>query len=125
ETEERGTGRNRRQVTVLKYSPSEGGPFLNRFLRTRAPAALVSASPSVGGAFSSISETLGLEDPVALRVGTPFDYEKQAKLFDPAKGQPDPSRQRSQWRAYAQTPTRDLIQAAGGGALLLFTSRRA
>lgn len=125
ETEERGKGRNRRQVTVLKYSPIEVGPFLNRFLWTRVPAALVSATLSVGGDFSYISETLGLEDPVTLDVGTPFDYEKQAKLFVPAKGQPDPSRQRSQWLSYAQNTTRDLIQAAGGGALLLFTSRRA
>src|SRR5690606_36876431 len=125
ETEERGKGRNRRQVTVLKYSPIEVGPFLNRFLWTRVPAALVSATLSVGGDFSYISETLGLEDPVTLDVGTPFDYEKQAKLFVPAKGHPDPSRQRSQWLSYAQNTTRDLIQAAGGGALLLFTSRRA
>lgn len=125
ETEERGKGRNRRQITVLKYSPIEVGPFLNRFLWTRVPAALVSATLSVGGDFSYISETLGLEDPVTLDVGTPFDYEKQAKLFVPAKGQPDPSRQRSQWLSYAQNTTRDLIQAAGGGALLLFTSRRA
>lgn len=125
EAEEIGRGRNRRSVTVLKYSPVEVGPFLNEHLWSRVPAALVSATLSVGGDFTYISEALGLNNPETLDVGTPFDYSSQARLFVPAKGNPDPSRERGAWLSYSQNTTRDLVRAAGGGALLLFTSRAA
>lgn len=125
ETETIGKGRNRRSITVLKYSPIEVGPFLNEMLWSRTPAALISATLSVGGDFGYISETLGLHTPETLNVGTPFDYTTQARLFVPAKGNPDPSRQRSEWLSFAQNTTRDLVRASGGGALLLYTSRKA
>lgn len=125
ETEERGRGRSRRTITLLKYSPIEVGPFLDEHLWSQVPAALISATLSVGGDFGYIAETLGLRNPQTLNVGTPFDYTSQAALFVPSRNQPDPSRQRSEWMSYAQNTTRDLVRAAGGGALLLFTSRKA
>lgn len=125
ETETVGKGRNRREIAVLKYSPIEVGPFLNKMLWSQVPAVLVSATLSVGGDFGYITETLGLTAPETLNVGTPFDYSTQAQLFVPDKRKPDPSRQRSEWLSYAQNTTRDLVRAAGGGALLLFTSRTA
>lgn len=125
ETEEVGRGRNRRTVTTLKYSPIEVGDFLNEMLWSQVPAVLVSATLSVNGKFDYIAETLGLDNPVTLDVGTPFDYSTQAMTFVPDKNQPDPSRDRSRWASYAQQTTRELVQAAGGGALLLYTSRKA
>lgn len=125
ETETVGRGRNARTVTTLKYSPVEVGPFLHEHLWSATAVALVSATLGEGGDFSYITSTLGLTDPATLDVGTPFDYSTQARLFIPDARQPDPSRDRSAWLSYAQTTTRQLIEAAGGGALLLYTSRSA
>lgn len=126
ETEEMGRGRNRRTVATLKYSPIEVGPFLNEFLWSKVPVALVSATLSVGTDFGYITRELGLNDPITLDVGTPFDYATQARLFIPDKNQPSPSpKTRSAWFSYAQATTRSLVEAAGGGALLLYTSRKA
>lgn len=125
ETEEIGRGRARRTIVTLKYSPIEVGPFLNQMLWTKTTAILISATLSVGGDFGYIAETLGLNNPEMLNVGTPFDYAQQARLFVPSKNNPDPSRDRSAWTSYAQGTTRQLVEAAGGGALLLYTSRKA
>lgn len=68
----------------------------------------------------------GLGPKVALDVATrqvasPFDYRAQA-LFYVARHLPEPSD--PQWRAAAAAETRRLVDAAGGRALLLFTSWR-
>lgn len=119
------TNRRREQITTLKWSPVDVGPFLTRNLWEKVPVALVSATLAVGEDFSYIAETLGLQTPETLDVGTPFDYETQARLFVPGKDAPVPSgRTRPAWSVYAQAATRELIAAAGGGALLLYTSRR-
>lgn len=119
------SGRRQEPVTVLKWSPIEVGPFLNETLWSKVPVVLVSATLSVGGDFRYISETLGLENPQTLDVGTPFDYSEQARLFVPDKFQPDPQKNNLAWMSYVQSTTRTLIEQAGGGALLLFTSRKA
>lgn len=112
-------------LTHLYWSPVEVGPFLRRVLWTKYPVALVSATLSVGGDFEYIKETLGLTAAAELNVGTPFDYSTQAMLFVPDKTQPSPSgRTRAVWEMYSKMTTMELVKAAGGGALLLFTSRR-
>ncbi len=58
-------------------------------------------------------------DVDVLRVASPFDFRAQA-LFYVARDLPDPSD--PQWRASAAATTRRLVDAAGGRALLLFTS---
>lgn len=112
-------------IVILKWSPIDVGPFLRETLWDRYPVVLMSATLAVGGDFSYISETLGLSDPRTLDVGTPFDYTRQARLFHPDRNQPDPVKDRSAWLSYTQRTTRELIEQAGGGALLLFTSRKA
>lgn len=117
--------RKNESIIVLKWSPIEVGPFLNEQLWSRVPAALVSATLAVGGDFTYMIEDLGLEQPETLDVGTPFDYATQARLFIPNGKCPDPAKERASWISYAQTTTRDLVNASGGGALLLYTSRSA
>lgn len=125
ETDEirRGSRRPER-VTVLKYSPIEVGPFLRRHLWSKVPAVLLSATLSVGDSFDYISREMGLTRPETLDVGTPFDYATQGRLFIPPKDAPTP-KDRGAWQSYAQRTTLDLVQTSGGGALLLYTSRRA
>ena len=60
-------------------------------------------------------------DVTPLQVASPFDYREQA-LFYVARHLPEPAD--PQWRAAAAAETRRLVDAAGGRALLLFTSWR-
>lgn len=125
ETETVRRGKKMVEVVTLKFSPIDVGPFLRENLWNRVPVALVSATLSTGGNFDYITENLGLEDPTTLDVGTPFDYKSQALLFVPDATSPHPSKKRPEWMSYAITTTGQLVRAAGGGALLLYTSRKA
>lgn len=114
------------QIITLNWSPVEVGPFLREHLWSQTSVALVSATLAVGRNFSYIIRELGLEAPETLDVGTPFNYSDQARLFVPDRTQPEPTgNTRTKWEAYTKHTTRQLIEAAGGGALLLFTSRKA
>lgn len=116
------------KIVSLMWSPVDVGPFLRKGLWERLPVIMVSATLAIGGNFSYMMETMGLypNAVVSMDVGTPFDYQSQARLFIPSKDKPVPSGQtKAAWTTYAQTETRDLIMKAGGGALLLFTSRKA
>lgn len=126
ETDEVRRGRKIEKITILKYSPIEVGPFLQEYLWSKVPAILVSATLSVNGDFDYIAGEMGLNRPVTLDVGTPFDYSVQGRMFLPTKDAPNPSGDtRELWMAYAQRTTLDLVKTAQGGALLLYTSRKA
>jgi ATP-dependent DNA helicase DinG len=119
------TRKNEKLIT-LNWSPVEVGPFLNEHLWSKTSVALVSATLAVGNDFSYIINELGLTGVETMDVGTPFDYKTQARLFVPDRTTPDPSaRTRGAWQSHAQHTTRALVEASGGGALLLFTSRKA
>ena len=88
----------------------------------RAAWVFTSATLSVGEDFSHFATRLGLQDAPTLRIASPFDYEAQALLYLP-KGMPDPSSP-----AFVEAvieASMPLLDAAGGGAFLLFTSHRA
>lgn len=125
-----------RKGSVLKHAPLSVAPFLANHLwsQTRRlpsgevvhedlPAVLTSATLAVGTNFTFIAERLGLDRPRSFDAGSPFDFGKQAGLFIPDL--PDPSQQEQAWQAACAATTSELIRAAGGRALLLFTSRRA
>ena len=81
-----------------------------------------SATLALAGDFSHFAQRLGLTDAATLCVDSPFDYERQALLYLPA-GMPDPSA--PDYTARFVELARPLLQAAQGGAFLLFTSHRA
>ncbi len=115
-------------ITVVKYSPVEVGPFLERHLWSQTNTVLLSATLSVGESFDFIKRELGLSDraPRTMDVGSPFDYSTQGLMFLPSADKPDPRKDtREEWLSYARTTSLDLIKASGGGALLLYTSRTA
>jgi ATP-dependent DNA helicase DinG len=81
-----------------------------------------SATLAVGEDFSHFANRLGLQAAATLRVESPFDYQRQALLYLPS-GLPSPS---SPGFTEAVVATAlPLLEAAGGGAFLLFTSHRA
>ena len=114
----------RASVKVLHFAPINVAPFLTEWLWSKVSSVLVSATLSVAGDFSFIQQRLGLEDAATLNVGSPFDFDHQALLFVPDPKVPSP-KQVGAWMTYSNAATMELITAAKGGALLLFTSRSA
>lgn len=115
----------------LRSSPAEVGGWLDTALwnppyeddPTRA--ILTSATLGVGGDFTYTARRLGLKSYTDLDVGSPFDYDHQARLYLPPADAPNPTKQRDAWLSWSQQQTLDLVRAAGGGALLLYTSTSA
>jgi len=81
-----------------------------------------SATLAVGEDFSHFLGRIGLRGPLTRVLPSPFDYEKNARIFVP-QGLPDPSDELYVERLLAVVWP--LVEAAHGGAFLLFTSYRA
>jgi ATP-dependent DNA helicase DinG len=81
-----------------------------------------SATLCVGEEFGHFTGRLGLGEVPTLRIDSPFDHERQALLYLPA-GLPEPA-SRDYVAAVIDTAL-PLIEAARGGAFVLFTSHRA
>jgi ATP-dependent DNA helicase DinG len=124
-----------RERLYLRSAPVSVAPFLRSALWDAFPTTLMSATLSTGKDrrtgktdFSYLERTIGLDrgEAETYDAGSPFDYPRQAILFTPAKGAPEPVGQNVQaHRTYAQAVTAHLVRESGGGALLLFTSRSA
>lgn len=93
-------------------------------LMTRLAGAwvLTSATLAVGEDFSHFLGRIGVTDAETLRLDSPFNFERNALLYLP-KGMPQPSAP-EYVRAVCER-ARPIIEAAGGGAFVLFTSHRA
>jgi ATP-dependent DNA helicase DinG len=81
-----------------------------------------SATLSLGEEFGHFTGRLGLGDAPTLRIESPFDHERQSLLYLPA-GLPEPAA--AGYAAAVIDTAVPLIEAAGGGAFILFTSHRA
>ncbi|HKD53645.1 MAG TPA: ATP-dependent DNA helicase [Steroidobacteraceae bacterium] len=81
-----------------------------------------SATLSLGEEFAHFTGRLGLADAATLRIESPFDHERQSLLYLP-RGMPDPGA--SGYVAAVIDTAVPLIDAARGGAFVLFTSHRA
>lgn len=115
---------------LLKNAPIDVSRILKSELWDKVPAVLMSATLATGtGAskFGYIAKSLGLPPSTGtLDVGTPFDYARQARLFYPPASVPSPApASRAKWATWVPEATLQLVRAAGGGAMLLYTSRTA
>jgi ATP-dependent DNA helicase DinG len=81
-----------------------------------------SATLSLGEEFGHFTGRLGLEQASTLRIDSPFDHERQSLLYLPA-GLPTPAS--ANYVAAVIDTAVPLIEAARGGAFVLFTSHRA
>ncbi|TLY64969.1 MAG: ATP-dependent DNA helicase [Gammaproteobacteria bacterium] len=81
-----------------------------------------SATLSLGDDFGHFTGRLGLTDSPTLKIASPFDFERQSLLYLPA-GMPEPA-SAGYLVAVIETAL-TLIEAARGGAFVLFTSHRA
>jgi ATP-dependent DNA helicase DinG len=107
-----------------QFVPFEVGGKLRPILASRAAAwVFTSATLAVAGDFTHFIERLGLTDRAdTLAIESPFDYAHQALLYLPA-GLPDPAS--SDYAEAVVKAGANLVELAGGGAFLLFTSHRA
>jgi len=118
----------RRGGNLLCIAPLEvAGPMREKLLAEKT-AILTSATLKLGGDFAPVARSVGL-DPAAeggswrgLDVGSPFDYGTQAILYV-ARHLPPPGRDGLQQAQLDEIV--DLVDAADGRTLGLFSSRRA
>lgn len=111
---DRGTGR-------LLVMPIDVGELLADRMQPHATVVATSATLTVGGTFDAVAPRLGFASGEwdGVRVPSPFDFRTQAMLYVP-RSLPDPRHP-----AYADASARELhelIVAAGGRTLALFTS---
>ncbi|WP_460445851.1 ATP-dependent DNA helicase, partial [Angustibacter aerolatus] len=120
-------GDDQRRGPVLHVAPIRVAGILRERLYGDRTVVLTSATLELGGSFESVARSVGLAGPDAppwqgLDVGSPFDYPKQAILYC-AKHLPPPGRDGTSDAAMDELA--DLVRAAGGRTLGLFSSRRA
>jgi len=114
-------GENR--APTLKLAPLSVSGLLREALFNTTPVVLTSATLTVGGGFDSLVGSLGLTESsvVTMDVGSPFDHAKQGILYV-AKDLPAPGREGIAMEALDELA--ELIEAAGGRTLALFSSWR-
>ena len=113
-----------RRPPTLRVAPLEVGGLLRVRLFGERTVALTSATLTVGGSFTPLAIQWGLPDDgwSGLDVGSPFDHPRAGILYL-ARHLPPPDRDRLP-EAYL-TELEELIEAAGGRTLGLFSSMRA
>jgi ATP-dependent DNA helicase DinG len=125
-------GEDTRRPPTLRVAPLEVGPILRDRLFAERPVVLTSATLALGGSFTPLATQWGLppvdrnadEVPAwsGIDVGSPFDHPRSGILYL-ARHLPPPDRDRLP-EAYL-TELEELIEAAGGRTLGLFSSMRA
>ena len=108
----------------LRAAPLDVSGLVGGNLLADRSAVLTSATLMVGGGFEPMARSVGLRDGgwIGLDAGSPFDYPRQAILYIAAK-LPPPSREGTAPAALDELV--DLVGAAGGRTLGLFSSHRA
>ena len=112
------------RTATLHHAPLSVAGFLRESLFGEQTVVMTSATLQVGGSMEPTAKAVGLEDKsdwTALDVGSPFDYGKQGILYCAAH-LPAPSSQGLPEEALDELA--DLIEAAGGRTLSLFSSWR-
>ncbi len=96
--------------------------FFSLLQARRCAWIFTSATLSLGEDFTHFTGRLGLGESPTLKIESPFDYERQSMLYLPT-GMPQPAS--SGYTAAVIDTALPLIDAARGGAFILFTSHRA
>ncbi|MSW25210.1 MAG: DEAD/DEAH box helicase [Actinobacteria bacterium] len=111
------------RTAVLHHAPLSVAGFLGEALFGQHTIVLTSATLAVAGSMDSTAKAVGLGESgwIGLDVGSPFDYSKQGILYCPSHLPPPSS---SGVAEEALDELGDLIDAAGGRTLSLFSSWR-
>ncbi|HUR52364.1 MAG TPA: ATP-dependent DNA helicase [Mycobacteriales bacterium] len=113
------------QDRTLRVSPLHVGAALQSGLFEDTTVVATSATLTLGGSFQHAARELGLGWPEkgwrGIDVGSPFDYPRQGQLYV-ARDLPDPTRESAAWQEAVDRLCAQLVEAAGGRTLALFTS---
>ena len=122
---------------VLRASPLWVGGAVADRLFGESTVIATSATLTIGGSFAHTAGDLGLPASEGseygsegrsewrwLDVGSPFDYGKQGQLYI-AQDLPDPGRASAAWQSAVDDLCAQLVEAAGGRTLALFSSTAA
>ena len=113
------------KTKILKSTPVSIAEWARANLWPLYPSAvLISATVLVEDRADFIVSRVGLDRPEVVDAGTPFNYAKQAVLYVPQHIAEPSGKTRVQWEAQSAEMTKMLVELAGGGALLLFTSNK-
>ena len=114
-------GRHRRRIE-LSAAPLDIGPILHEELFTKVPSVIMtSATLATAGRFDFFRSRIGLQQAETLCVGSPFDYQRQARLILP-KDMPDPASEPSRYEQRVVEMIRRYVGRSDGHAFVLFTS---
>jgi len=107
---------------LLQYTPFEIAERLREYVESR-PCAWVftSATLAIGEDFSHFAARIGLPEARTVRIDSPFDYPRQARIFLPPR-MPQP--QDPAFAARFIDACAPVLEAGGGRAFLLYTSYR-
>jgi len=110
-------------AVAMHWTPLDVGAALAARIEAQQGVwVFTSATLAVGEDFSHFVERIGIDRPLTSVLQSPFDYATNARIFVP-EGLPDPGDE-----LYVETLLAaiwPLLEAARGGAFLLFTSYRA
>ena len=107
---------------LLQFTPFEIAERLREYVESR-PCAWVftSATLAIGDDFSHFAARIGLPEARTVRIDSPFDYRRQARIYLPPN-MPQP--QDPAFAAQFIEACAPLLEASGGRAFLLYTSYR-
>ena len=112
----------RGRTVLLHASPVDVAEAIREQLLSQVEAVVfTSATLAAGGSFDYVRSRLGLATALEARLGSPFDYARQALLYLPCD-LPEPGDR--DFPAAAAERIAALLDASDGRAFLLFTSRR-
>lgn len=110
--------------TTLCASPIDISALLEASLFAKVPTVVMtSATLAVGrqGAFDFFQSRLGCKNAETLRVGSPFNYKRQARLVV-VEDMPDPTAQKAAYESLLWPMLKRYVALADGHAFALFTS---
>ena len=108
---------------AVHWTPFDVGAALAARIEAQGGAwVFASATLAVGDDFGHFLRRVGVDAQITRVLASPFDYERNARLYVP-EALPDPSDE--SYVEELMAAVWPLIDAAGGGAFLLFTSYRA
>jgi ATP-dependent DNA helicase DinG len=113
-----------RHRVTLSAAPIDVGPTLRAELFQKVRSViLTSATLAVGtdDSFDFFRSRIGLTSANTLRVGSPFNFRKQAKLVL-VRGLPDPSAQKQEFEKRCAPLVQKYVERTDGHAFVLFTS---
>ncbi len=111
-----------REAVRIVAAPLDVAGLIREKLISDKAAVFTSATLALGGNFAAMARHLGVDSPVSMDAGSPFDYSRQGILYV-ASHLPRPAQGGISEQALDELA--ELIEAAGGRTLGLFSSHRA